>query len=150
MRHCFAVFVFCLFGSAWFGVAPLFSQGPNHEHKSVCFQARPGPEWGSFWLTEFGMSQRITRNAHDDGYALLPLQSRLYTWEAGWLINLGTHQALGGTAFVSQTHEGTMSGVRPTYRRWLNDHISLDIAPGVILGHRNNLTPGFSGQVGVT
>lgn len=95
----------------------------------LCFRGRPLPPCDSFLLTEFGV-------------AFNGSEERLWSWELGFMKNVGTHDAVGAAAFRI-AGPGTVTGVRARYRRWLTSSVSLDLSPGVILGGD---VRGFSGQ----
>ena len=69
------------------------------------------------------------------------------------MVNRGPRSALGAAVFFRGGEPIGGIGFRPRYRRWLNSHVSLDVAPGLVLktlGSQFTLkAPTFSGQVGL-
>ena len=103
----------------------------------LCFRPRPRPACSAYMITEFGVGASLSRGEfHPAG--------PLFTWELGGMKNLGERSALGVAVFVNGFDLGTGLGVRPRFRRWLSQEISLDVAPGIILS--GSAARRFSGQ----
>jgi hypothetical protein len=69
------------------------------------------------------------------------------------MLNLSPRSALGAAVFLRGGEPVGGIGFRPRYRRWFNSHVSLDVAPGLVLktlGSQFTLkAPTLSGQVGL-
>lgn len=130
-------------------IAGLLLPASSHAQESesdLCFSGRPLPECSAFMLTEFGYARRLndSQRAGSSGRWLLG-------GELGLMVNRGERSALGGAFFLGAEDAGTRWGFRPRYRRWLEDGLVLDVAPGILfagqLGQFEPKFPGFSGQV---
>jgi hypothetical protein len=117
-----------------------------------CFAGHPLPRCRSFWLTEAGLSVRL------DPHGWTPsgpeTESGSATLELGYMVNLSPRSALGAAVFLRGGEPVGGIGFRPRYRRWFNNHVSLDVAPGLVLktlsgGQFTLKAPTFSGQVGL-
>jgi hypothetical protein len=109
----------------------------------LCFRGRPAPRCRAFLITEFGVNVSTHDNFVDATSAV---------WELGVLRNTGTRTAFGATARFA-VGAGDRLILSPRVRRWLGHHLSLDVAPGVIIwddrttGLSTAQAPGFSGQI---
>ncbi len=114
----------------------------NAQH---CFRGKPLPQCKTFWITEFGYSHRLDRQSNADFY---------FTWEPGLMRNVGRQTALGATLFLGADEDGHRFGLKPRYRRWLNNSVSFDLGAGVLLGGENNFFnhrfPGLTSHVGLS
>jgi len=111
-----------------------------------CFAAHPLPRCRSYWLTEAGLSLRL--DPHPE------TESGSATLELGYMVNLSPRSALGAAVFLRGGEPVGGIGFRPRYRRWFNRHVSLDVAPGIVLktlggGQFTLKAPTFSGQLGL-
>src|SRR5256885_5228882 len=111
----------------------------------LCFHGRPAPRCRAFLITEFGVNGSTHDNFVDASAAI---------WELGLMKNTGTRTAFGGTARVA-VGAGDRLILSPRLRRWMGDHLTLDVAPGIIVwddrttGLSTAQAPGFSGQITV-
>src|SRR5438552_16573004 len=96
--------------AGWFWhPAPLKAQElPTPAKPHGCFRGRPLPRCSSFWITEFGISARLSSDQSAGG--------PLFTWELGGMMNQGTKNAFGAAMFVEASGDGSGLGVRPRYR----------------------------------
>jgi len=95
----------------------------------ACFQPRPMPVCRSFLITEFGLQYFLTRppgGVHEQ-------RRVLGTWEVGWMRNRSTHDAVGGSVFLSANDNAFRSGVRARYREWTSRETAVDVSPALIL-----------------
>jgi hypothetical protein len=111
-----------------------------------CLTPHPLPRCRSYWITEAGLSVRL--DPHPE------TESGSATLELGYMVNRSPRSALGAAVFLRGGEPVGGIGFRPRYRRWLNSHVSLDVAPGVVLktlggGQFTLRAPTFSGQVGL-
>jgi len=118
----------------------------------TCFAAHPLPRCRSYWITEAGLSVRL------DPHGWTPsgpeTESGSATLELGYMVNLSPRSALGAAVFLRGGEPVGGIGFRPRYRRWFNSHVSLDVAPGIVLktlggGQFALKAPTFSGQLGL-
>jgi len=126
------VILVSLVGSSFVGLRPLAAQS--------CFSAHRLPRCRSYWITEAGLSTRLNPE---------PMFSAvLLTLDAGYMVNYNARSALGATMFL----QSSGMGLRPRYRRWLGDRMSVDVAPGIVLKAMGDQiarrAPAFSGQLG--
>jgi len=109
----------------------------------LCFRGRPAPRCRAFLITEFGVNGSTHDNFVDATSAV---------WELGLLKNTGSRSAFGATARFA-VGAGDRLILSPRLRRWMGNHLTLDVAPGVIVwddrttGLSTAQAPGFSGQV---
>ncbi len=109
----------------------------------LCFRGRPAPRCRAFLITEFGFNV----STHDNF-----VDATSGVWELGVLRNTGKRTALGGSARFA-VGAGDRLVLSPRVRRWLGNHLTLDLAPGVIVwddrvtGLSTARAPGFSGQI---
>ena len=84
------------------------------------------PDCRDFFLTEATLSARFDGELPDAGTAL--------TWDLGYMHNLGSASAVGGSFYLrAYSAEWLTVGFRPRYRRWLGRRTALEIGPGLIL-----------------
>jgi hypothetical protein len=139
MRHQRAVLIVVALAAA--NLAPL-----RPLHAQACFTPHPLPRCRSYWITEAGLSARLDPHPGTEGASA--------TLELGYMANMGARSALGAAVFVRGGEPVGGVGIRPRYRRWLGERVSLDLAPGIVVkalsgGQFSLRSPGFSGQVGL-
>jgi len=113
----------------------------NAQH---CFRGKPLPECKTFWITEFGYNHRLDQYNVSHSY---------FTWETGLMRNVDRQTAIGATLFFGADPYGHRYGLKPRYRRWLNNSVSLDFGAGVLLGGEHdfiNRFPGLTSHVGLS
>lgn len=119
--------------------------------KRSCFRGRPLAQCRTFWITEFGYSHRFDQQSDPDSSGS---SNYYFTWELGRMVNLNTQTALGGTLFVGADEHGWRIGIKPRYRRWLNQTISFDLSTGILIAGGNSELeakfPGFTGHLGLS
>jgi len=104
----------------------------NAQH---CFRGKPLPQCKTFWITEFGYSFRLDQSARRYQFS----DANFYfTWEYGLMRNLNQKSALGATFLLGADGDGHRLGVKPRYRRWLDNSLSVDFGAGVLFGGENN------------
>jgi hypothetical protein len=128
------------------------------EEKKQGYLQEGFPERRSFWITEFGYNQRfnVSTKVHqveDQFYAHQWISTesyrpakRYFTWEVGRMRAMNRRSALGAALFVGNDANDVLRfGIKPRYRRWLNQKISLDIAPGILIRGSDPLESTFPG-----
>lgn len=125
--------------------APLAAQ---QAPASWCVRGAPRQRCATFPLTELGFAVGPSTATRGTPVNL--------TWDVGVMRNVGDRAAIGGSiTVIVDDADRTMLGVRPRYRRWLRDRISLDLAPAVLIAELRNASfpepsfPAFSGFVGL-
>jgi hypothetical protein len=101
----------------------------------LCFRGKPLLECKTFWITEFGYNHRLDRFSDSNSY---------FTWETGLMRNVNRQTAIGATLFFGADPYGHRYGLKPRYRRWLNNSVSFDLGAGVLLGGRTRFYQPFS------
>lgn len=138
-----------------FGIAPAASAQAGEADPATieeavepgfCLRGGPLPRCGSFLIAEAGgaigvatsFSGRVAANA---------------TWELGWMRNRPGNTAMGGTAVLIWHDHRLLLGGKYRYRRWLNDWLALDLAPGLVTqvdGKRRPVSVGTVAHVGLS
>ncbi len=120
----------------------------NAQH---CFRGKPLPQCKTFWITEFGYSYRLDQPPRR--YLSSSDANFYFTWEYGLMRNLNRKSALGATFLLGADGDGHRFGVKPRFRRWLDNSISFDLGAGVLFGGENNQFnprfPGMTSHVGL-
>jgi len=96
----------------------------------ACYQPRPMPVCRSYWVTEFGGA---FYSAPPKGGRTPDRRRFVVTWEAGYMRNRSSNDAVGATVFLTSNDQLMRSGVRARYRRWMADGVAADIAPSLIV-----------------
>lgn len=112
------------------------------------FRGRPLPRCKTFFITEFSMMGKLAGT--NLGYEEAP--GYLGQFDLGFMGNLSTRYALGGTVFLrASPDDGSGNlGVAVRLRRWLGDKFSADFSPGLGLfweGDHQVKSPSFTGSV---
>ena len=111
------------------------------------FRGRPLPETKTFLITHVGLAART-----DPGLSSFYPRSDVYGMaDLGVMRNVGRHIALGGNFYVGFDDRRTRLGPKARARFWLNRTLSVDLAPGVLLGGSDDWYghaefPGFVGE----
>ena len=125
--------------------------------RAGCFQPRPLPACGSYWVLEMAALLHLggtaeTFQAAPEG----PAESiRAYgphlSWELGYMANVGGRTALGGTLLLGVGGPAERVGAKLRYRRWLGGSSSVEVAPGVLYARVDGFSQrpgyGFTGDV---
>jgi len=106
---------------AWFRTAPA-----QAAHGPLCYHARPKPACSGFFFTNFGAYLVLGSDPTND----TPLRE-VADW--GFMANVGTRNAVGGSMFASLDRLGFALGPAVRYRRWLSSEAALDVAVGAPL-----------------
>jgi hypothetical protein len=101
----------------------------------LCLHARPKPACSGFFLTNAGTY--LVFGPHDGGDT--PLRGVL---EYGFMANITTRDAVGGSFFASLDREGFVVGPAVRYRRWLTPAASLEVGVGKPLAGDPSLRAG--------
>lgn len=109
------------------------------KYRSLAFRGGDRSHCSSFLLTEAGLFVPIT------GQALG--QNLFGSVDVGAMKNVGRRAAVGASAFWESGSDHNRGGVRLRYRRWLEDRLSLEFSPGIVVaGNDTYDAPGFIGQ----
>jgi hypothetical protein len=113
----------------------------------LCFRGRPLPRCASFVVLESGFAIGPPHSSRRPPANLV--------WEAGWMRNTSPASAYGGTLIaLFDEDERVMMGAKFRYRRWLNDALALDLAPGFVVETGGDsfapIGPGFVAHVGLS
>jgi hypothetical protein len=99
----------------------------------LCFRGHPRPRCSGFAVLEFSGTARLNQKAgpgdRTDG---------LFVWNAGYLRSVGPRSALGAAFKLTADGDGHRFGPVLRYRQWLGPTWSLDLAPGMLLGGKDN------------
>jgi hypothetical protein len=117
--------------------------GPRYH--SFAFRGGDKSHCASFMLTEAGILIPLKADAGTAG------DQKLYgSIDLGWMKNVGQRSAVGVSGFWESGSDHNRGGVRLRYRRWLDDHLSLELSPGIVTGGNDTYNPpGFIGQVAI-
>ena len=123
------------------------STSPGLPVHDFTFRGRPLPETKTFLITHVGLAART-----DPGLSSFYPRSDVYGMaDLGIMRNVGRHVALGGNFYVGFDDRRTRLGPKARARFWLNRTLSVDLAPGVLLGGSDDWYghaefPGFVGE----
>jgi hypothetical protein len=120
-------------GTAFTVVLTLLAGLPSSLAGQICFRGRPEPACGGFTVIEFTGAVRANDKAGPTDES-----GAFFYWSAGYLGNISRTTALGGAFKLTADSDGHRFGPVFRYRRWLDRHVSLDLAPGVFLGGEDN------------
>lgn len=128
-------------------IASLLAPSPSGAaEQDLLFRGRPAPECDWFLILQGGISGRVDHGSQANNYG-----NTAFMGDGGLMRNLGPHQAVGGNVFVTAGDHRTVVGFQARYRRWLSRKISLDFAPGVVVGSHENpyamTHPGMAAQI---
>jgi hypothetical protein len=98
---------------------------PQAASAQTCFRGRPAPTCASFFLTEAEV-----------GVMVAPEAGGRLGVDVGFMRNIGTRSAIGGTiaagyTFVDGYNDFGYISLRPRYRYWLSHTTSIDVGPGL-------------------
>lgn len=114
--------------------------GPAPKYRSLAFRGGDRTHCASFMLTEAGVFVPLSGAAAD--------QDLFGSVDFGWMKNTGSRSAWGSSAFWESGSDHNRGGVRLRYRRWIDDRVSVELAPGIVFaGNDTYNAPGFIGQV---
>lgn len=119
---------------------------PSDTTASSCgwCRGKPPPDCRSFWVLESGWNLRQQGNNVRE-----TKEDFLFVADFGYMRNVSSRSAIGGTAYVGADDDGALYGLRARYRFWLHRWFALDISPGILLaGQDNYMEPQFPGFVG--
>jgi len=123
------------------------STSPGLPVHDFTFRGRPLNETKTFLITHVGLAART-----DPGLSSFYPRSDVYGMaDLGIMRNVGRHVALGGNFYVGFDDRRTRLGPKARARFWLNRTLSVDLAPGVLLGGSDDWYghaefPGFVGE----
>ena len=105
----------------------------------VCFRGHPAPRCAGFTILEFTGGARLnSAESSIDPVFTRPNQVFL-SWSAGYLQNRGNSAAIGAAFKVIADNDGHRYGPVLRYRRWLRPTWSIDYAPGILVGGKDNV-----------
>jgi hypothetical protein len=98
-----------------------------------CFRGHPEPRCGDFLVLEFTGAMRLNdKSGPTDDSAAFPY------WSLGYLQNVGPASAVGAAFKLTTDSDGHRYGPTVRYRRWLDASTSIDVAPGLYVGGKDN------------
>ena len=110
--------------------SPEATAPPAEPWKSFRFHPGPRSQCGTFAVTELTLLRRFGKDEH-----VVRSAERYYgSFDAGLEHNVADATALGGSLFAGFDGVRSQLGVRARVRRWLSNRASLDLAPGLVLG----------------
>ncbi|HKC40643.1 MAG TPA: hypothetical protein VKC15_13950 [Gemmatimonadales bacterium] len=101
----------------------------------LCLHAEPKPACSVFLLTNAGAYVMFSGNSSGETAARGVL-------DYGFMVNLNTRDAIGGSLFASVDRDGFAVGPSVRYRRWLTPVASLEVAVGKPLAGDQNMRTG--------
>jgi hypothetical protein len=108
---------------------------PRSAAGQTCFRGRPAPRCAGFTVLEFTWAFRL-----NDKPAPTDEAPAFLYWSGGYLQNVGSSSALGAALKLTADSDGHRYAVVGRYRHWLSPTSSLDVAPGMFLGGKDNFT----------
>ncbi|HWR82221.1 MAG TPA: hypothetical protein VN285_02855 [Candidatus Deferrimicrobium sp.] len=98
--------------------------------KAFCFRGNRSPRCRAFMIFESGIlfAAHSTRRDFDEGAVL--------NADLGVMVNLDSHQGLGGSVHLVYVGDDYRYGLGPRYRRWLWRQVAVDLSAYVLLGGR--------------
>lgn len=99
----------------------------------VCFRGRPEPGCAGFVVLEFTGAVRL-----NDKSGPTDQNAAFLYWSGGYLQNIDPRSALGAAFKLTADSDGHRYGPVIRYRRWLSPTSSFDVAPGLLLGGKDN------------
>ena len=106
---------------------------PHMAVGQVCFRGRPEPGCAGFMVLEFTSAFRLNEKS-----GATDQNAAFFYWSGGYLQNLNPSSALGAAFKLTADSDGHRYGAVARYRRWLSPTSSLDFAPGLFLGGKDN------------
>lgn len=113
--------------------------GSNHSWKAFRFHPGPKSQCGTFAITEFAVLRRFGSELE------VPSTERYYvSFDCGLEHNVSDHIAVGGSVFGGlDNSDRTQVGLRLRSRLWLSQSMSVDVAPGLVLGGKEEKMADF-------
>jgi hypothetical protein len=113
--------------------AVLCLAAPGTTEGQACFRGRPRPWCSGFTVLEFTGALRV-----NDKSGPTEQSSAFFYWSGGYLQNVGPKAAIGAAFKLTADSDGHRYGPVVRYRRWLTPTSSIDIAPGLFIGGKDN------------
>lgn len=109
-------------------VAPLAAQDSTARGASgpLCLHAKPKPDCSAFFVTNAG--GYVVLGGNNGGETTLR-----GVLDYGFMVNVNTRDAIGGSVFASLDRDGFAVGPAVRYRRWLTRSASFEVAVGTPL-----------------
>jgi hypothetical protein len=115
-------------------LAVIFCCGwPHPATAQVCVRGHPRPQCTGFTVLEFTGAVRL-----NDKSGPTDQNAAFLYWSAGYLQNIGRTSALGAALKLTADSDGHRYGPVVRYRHWLSASSSIDLAPGLFVGGRDN------------
>ena len=124
MRYATLVFTAMLVAT-WGWPHPAFAQS--------CFRGHPKPRCSGFTVLEFTGAMRL-----NDKSGPTDQNAGFFYWSGGYLQNVGPASAVGAAFKLTADSDGHRYGPTLRYRRWLGPGSSIDVAPGLYVGGKDN------------
>lgn len=110
--------------------SPEATEPPAEPWKPFRFHPGPRSKCGTFAITELTLLRRFGKDEH-----VVRSAERYYgSFDVGLEHNVTDATALGGSVFAGFDGVRSQLGVRARVRRWLSNRASLDLAPGLVIG----------------
>ena len=113
-------------------VVPSDSMAHPGPARGTCFRGRPQSECGSFFLTEWTWALRI--GGHGPRSPDVKPGNSYWTWQVGWMRNVGRRSALGGSVFLgweeNRVGGSETIGVKARFRRWVGPKAAVEVGAG--------------------
>jgi hypothetical protein len=114
------------------------AQARDGEAPRMCFRGRPHPACSSFWIVEAQGEAPIAQTTRTISFSRPPypfeetaLGGKRLEWNLGHMVNLGPRYAAGGVVGFG-THRTSAIAVKLRGRRWLGDHMSVELEGGYL------------------
>jgi hypothetical protein len=101
----------------------------------LCARGHPRPRCSGFAVLEFSGAARLNEKAGPSDQT-----AGVFSWSAGYLRSVGSSSALGAAFKLTADGDGHRYGPVLRYRQWLGPTWSLDAAPGVLVGGKDNFS----------
>lgn len=108
--------------------------------QGLSFHARPRPDCSSFYFTNAGGYLKL--DAHSSTPPSGTQTNLRAIWDWGLMFNVSSHDAIGGSWFVTWDEDDVATGPVIRYRRWFEHGRSLDVAVGTPLAGGDGLETG--------
>lgn len=137
----------------WMGLGLLLTmvlcESVGAQNIGMCFRGQPLPACQTFWLTEFGYYRTI----HSTDFPPRTQNDWYLSGEIGFMANMNQRYAIGLSGVFGGVNSGSRFGIKPRFRMWLRNRVSVDVAPGILLSGGDNRYepqfPGFTGHIAV-
>jgi len=126
---------------------------PSDSRPGLELRGKPWPDCKTFTITETGLVFPVASSPERPPWQR---NDPLFSLEFGGMRNIGSHFALGGALAVTIDGDDELRravAIKPRVRYWITRYVSVDVAPGLVVGINSSPTddlPSFMGHVGVS